>query len=269
MRIVSKLFSLPETKTLSLDDPQTTYIRKKIIKKKVFLRRIYFSWYSQIIRALPAGVDIQELKILEIGSGPGFLKDLLPEIITSEVFPVPGVDMVLDAQRLPFDSDYLDAIVMTDVFHHIPNIDEFLNEATRCLKYGGVIVMIEPWNNFWAKFVYSQFHHEPFDVHNKSWTLESMQEFSARQTSGPLTRANGALPWIVFARDRHKFSDKYPALEIREIVPQMPLSYILSGGLSMRSLSPGFLFPVFRLLEVFMLERFWGMFARIEVVKRR
>jgi len=39
----------------------------------------------------------------------------------------------------------LRAIVMTDVLHHIPNVESFFAEAARCVRPGGVIVMIEPW----------------------------------------------------------------------------------------------------------------------------
>jgi ubiquinone/menaquinone biosynthesis C-methylase UbiE len=62
---------------------------------------------------------------LEIGSGAGFLKTYIPSLFTSEVMEVKNVDLVADATQLPFPNDSLDAIVMTDVLHHIPSPKEF------------------------------------------------------------------------------------------------------------------------------------------------
>ena len=67
--------------------------------------------------------------------------------------------------------------------------------------------MIEPWNNPWAKWVYQNLHHEPFDP-NAGWTLPA---------SGPLSGANGALPWILFERDRKKFEQHFIGWSIKEI----------------------------------------------------
>lgn len=75
--------------------------------------------------------------VLELGSGAGFFKTYCPRAIASEVFRMPGVDVVADACNLPFLENSLDAIVMTDVFHHIPHVSLFLTEAARCIRPGG------------------------------------------------------------------------------------------------------------------------------------
>src|SRR5215471_18288800 len=61
--------------------------------------------------------------------------------------------------------------------------------------------------------------------------------------------ANGALPWLVFVRDRKLLEIKFPELEIETIEPMMPLRYLLSGGVSMRSLVPGVLYGPCKALE--------------------
>ena len=50
------------------------------------------------------------------------------------------------------------------------------------------------------------------------------------QGKGDLSDANGALPWIVFVRDRKKFEKLYPILKILETIPHTPIKYLLSGG---------------------------------------
>jgi ubiquinone/menaquinone biosynthesis C-methylase UbiE len=140
----------------------------------------------------------------------------------------------LDGQQLPFKDESLRAIVMTDVFHHLPKPREFFGESIRCLHSGGVIMMIEPWVTPWSKFVYKRFHSEPFVQEAPDW------EFSR---SGPLSGANGANPWIIFARDRDKFSKEFKELQVMSIRPIMPLRYLLSGGVSLRTSMPGGTYP--------------------------
>ena len=62
---------------------------------------------------------------LELGSGSGFLKDFVPDLITSEIFHCPEIDVVLNGMELPFADGAFADIVMIDVFHHIPQPRRF------------------------------------------------------------------------------------------------------------------------------------------------
>lgn len=252
MSIIRRIFEHPLTRGLSVDDPRTTLLRRKIIQDKAFLRSLYVEWYNVIIGMLP-----NKNRVLELGSGAGFLKKFLPNVITSEIMETSGVDLIADACDLPFRVGALEAIVMTDVFHHIPDVKRFFDEASRCIRPGGKIVMIEPWCNWWSKRVYMHLHSEPFDT-DGDWSIPK---------SGPLSGANGALPWIIFQRDRELFEQRYPQWCIKSIRSIMPFSYILSGGVSMRSLIPGFMYQPVRLLERILRQEHWGMFAVIELDK--
>ncbi len=247
----------PLTKGLEIDDPHTTELRRRIIHEKEFLRRIYVEWYRAIASAIPTG----EGDVLELGSGAGFLQNFIPGLITSEVFKCSNASIVLDGCFLPFSNGVLKAIVMTDVFHHISQPREFLKEATRCVGEGGVLVMIEPWVTPWSQWVYQKLHHEPFRPHAKVW------EFSR---SGPLSGANGALPWIIFKRDRSLFEQEFPGWKIQMIKLGMPFRYLVSGGVSLRSLMPGWAFVFWHTLEKAL--RPWmqnlAMFAQI-VLQRK
>src|SRR5439155_7062924 len=201
-----------------------------------FLRQIYEEWYRAIAATLPPG----EGAVLELGAGGGFMSDLVPDLIASELFYCPNIRAVLDGLRLPFVAKTLRGIVMTDVLHHLPQPRLFFAEATRCVRPGGVVVMIEPWVTPWSRFVYSRLHHEPFQPEALSWELP---------TKGPLSDANGALPWILFARDRSKFEQEFPHWQIELIKPIMPFRYLLSGGVSLRTLVPGWSFRLWREVE--------------------
>ena len=136
------------------------------------------------------------------------LQKTLPELISTEVFFYSNIDLAMDGRFFPISDSSLRAILMTDVFHHIPNAHLFFQEALRVLKPGGRICMIEPWVSPWSRWVMSRFHHEPMDIKTNEWSFPS---------NGPLSSSNQALPWIVFERDLSKFQSDYKNFIILKI----------------------------------------------------
>lgn len=235
-----------------LDSPAITERRREIILSKPFLRRIYEEWYTQIGAYVPEGPG----KVLEIGSGPGFFHRHLPELITSDFIGVKHVSVVLDARALPFESGALRGVVATDVLHHVNRPRSFFAETARCVRAGGRIVLIEPWNSAWSGWIYRHLHHEPFVPEAAEW------EFA---TTGPLSGANGALPWIMFERDLEQLQNEFPQWRLISLQPFMPLRYLLSGGFTAPALVPAFTFGFWRRVDGFLsrLSREMSMFALI------
>ena len=248
---LAEILAHPLTKGMSVDDPRTTDLRAQIVREKNFLRHIYEAWYKLLIDYIPQGDDA----IVEIGSGAGFLKEICKELVTSEVFFIPKVDIIFNAMSMPFKAGALRATLLVDVLHHIPDPSLFFAEAARCVQSGGRCLLVEPWNTRWSRWVYQHLHHEPFDP-NGNWSIPS---------SGPLSGANSALPWILFERDRELFSQRFPEWRISCILPMMPVVYLVSGGISMRSFVPGWSYKLFRGMETCIanLDRKFGMFAFI------
>lgn len=247
---LNRLLAHPKLRGLCVDDPKSTALRKQVIQENRFLLQIYREWYGLISRSLPAGDD----PVLELGSGGGFLSEHVPGLISSEVFFLPGVSVVCDGQRLPFADGSLRAIAMTNVLHHLPRVSRFFSEAERCVRPGGVVTMIEPWVSAWSRRIYRTFHEEPFDIGVRDWDFPP---------SGPLSGANDALPWILFSRDATVFGDRHPAWRVKTITPLTPFAYLVSGGVSLRQLMPGWSYPAWRLLERGFDTARWAMFAHI------
>ena len=236
MSILTRWLDHPLTRGLDLDDPRTTQLRRQILAEKRFLHRIYKEWYGLLAASLPSG----EGAVLELGAGAGFLADHIPKLKRSEVFYVPGIDLVLDGLALPFAASSLRGIVMTNVLHHLPRPLRFFAEAARAVRPGGVVALIEPWVTPWSRWVYTHLHHEPFHPEAQSWEIPA---------GGPLSGANGALPWILFQRDRERFEREAPEWRVRSITPIMPFRYLVSGGVSLRGLTPAATFPLWKGLE--------------------
>ena len=241
---------------IPLDAPERTLLHKEIIYSKHFLKQLYLEWYGAFTdeySKLPRG------KVVELGSGGGFLRELIPEIISSDILPLPGNGLTFSALDMPFDEGSVSALFMLDTFHHIPDARKFLSEVSRVLKTDGKIMMIEPANSIWGRFIYSNFHHEPFNPRG-SWQIPD---------SGPLSGANGALPWIVFIRDKDEFQQLFPELVIEEITFHTPLRYLLSGGVSFRQVVPDWSFGFFKKTDRLLtaISSQLSMFMTIKILK--
>lgn len=243
---------------MNVDDPRTTERRREIIRRKRFLRRLYEEWYGLLRNRLPE----VEGTIVELGTGAGFMKEWIPGLTTTDVQPIEGVDLVLPADgRLPFADASLRAIVMTDVLHHLNDVRHFFREATRIIKPGGAVVMIEPWLTPWSRLVYHRLHSEPCQPEAAQWEIPCQ---------GPLSGANSALPWILFERDRDLFEREFPEWSQAVIEPLMPFAYLLSGGVSLRSFAPSWAYGLCRAIERKLghLQQRMAMFALITLIHR-
>jgi hypothetical protein len=82
-----------------IDSVERTLEHLKLIKNKSFLRRIYLDWYNWFLKIIPG---LPDGKIIELGSGGGFLKELAPEVICSDIIDLPHIDMRFSALKMPF-----------------------------------------------------------------------------------------------------------------------------------------------------------------------
>jgi SAM-dependent methyltransferase len=242
-----------------LDSPERVhFIRSRIEEKrslKAWYRENYEKFKAVVALCPPAGV------VLEIGSGGGFLKEVVPETQTSDILAYEDMDLQVDATRLPFQENSVRAVFMLNVFHHIPDVAAFLRECERCLVPGGRVFIVDQYPGLIGGTIYRHFHHEPFVAETEEWRFQS---------SGALSSANGALAWMVFERDRKKFETLYKTLRIARFEPHSPLRYWLTGGLKNWSLLPKSLFSAATRLDSLLIKTTpkFGSFVDIEIVKQ-
>ena len=241
-----------------IDSPDASIEHSRLIRSKGFLHRIYSDHYRFFERELSSSAAAGDT--IELGSGGGFIKEIIPGTITSDVVVLPSIDLAFSAQALPFSDQSLRGIMMINVLHHIQNVRDFFREAERTLTPGGKLLMVEPSATPFARFIYSNFHHEPFDTAQSDWALPP---------GGRLSMANDALPWIVFCRDRAKFEAEFPKLSIRQIQCCMPFSYILSGGVSRPQMVPSWSYSAVSGIEKALtpFNPYLGLFMRIVVAR--
>ena len=229
-------------KTSALQDidpssPEYLSIQRDLILSRPLVKKNYLDWYRYMTNGIASyGTSSATLQV-ELGSGGGFLKDIVPDVVTSDVQPVKGVDLVIDGRKLPFDDNSVKAIYMTHVLHHIPDVESFFTEARRTLAVGGVIAMIEVAATPFARFFFDRFHPEPFLPNVESWSFNQ---------SDAMLDSNQALSWIVFKRDIERFRLLFPELEVCETKLLPWFSYFVSGGVTKPYLIPDWCAPLVR-----------------------
>lgn len=134
---------------------ETLERHRRILRGRPELREAY----RELLARLLAEVGDRR-PILEVGAGPGFLKECCPDLIATDVVASPWIDAACDAGHLPFRDGAIGAVVLLDVLHHLPRPMECLREVSRALRPGGRVVAIEPWITPFSYLLYRWLHHE-------------------------------------------------------------------------------------------------------------
>ena len=224
-------------------------------KLNIALGILYKEWYELISHQLCDSVGMN----LELGCGASFIDKIIKNIIKSDVFLNSNTDLRIDAMEVGLKyENQISNLILVNVFHHISNPELFLKSAEKSLLSGGRIIMIEPSNNIWSRFVYKLVGHEKFDPEQINWYFES---------NDPLLDSNQALSWIIFKRDYKKFKKLFPEFSLLKKKSMMPFSYLLSGGHTYNTKVGGIIIKIIRKLERSFFDNQFGIFDLICIEK--
>lgn len=201
---------------MTVIDRRTAENRQQWQRKPV-LRAIYGDLYDRMAAQCVAG------STLEIGGGSGNFKAFAADVVTSDVTFAPWLDVVADAQRLPFAAHSLSNIVMFDVLHHLEFPRLFFAEAGRILRPGGRIVMVEPAITPISWPFYRFVHPEPMRMR------EDPLRDGVPGRRDPFA-ANQAFPTLLVGRHRRRLAALFPCLHLKKVEWLSLFAYPLSGG---------------------------------------
>jgi len=235
----------PRVKDSNLDRDSCDLLKvhSEIIKNKKMIKHVFQEFYSlcvELDKSYLTGFG----KTIEIGSGVSFIKETYPNIVTSDVKNYEGVDMVVDAQNMPFIDNEIHAFYGINCFHHFPKPNKFFAEIVRTLKPGGGVVLIEPYYGYLSDKIHTKIHKDEFfDKQQLAWE-------TGQCSNQYMTGANQALSYIIFNRDKKIFEERFPELEIVYCsVLNNYIRYLVSGGVNFKQLMPDFLEGLLKVFE--------------------
>ena len=176
---------------------------REVWEKKQSIRLLYRDFHRQLLENCPGG------PVLDIGGGTAHIKEFRPDVVSADILPFPGIDVVADAHRLPFSDGIFAGAIMLDVLHHLERPIEFLQEASRVLKPGGRLAMMEPAMTLLARQFYHYVHEEPVEMYADPFAAVTIDP-----KRDPFD-ANQAIPTLLFATAsaRNRLEQAIPSLD--------------------------------------------------------
>jgi SAM-dependent methyltransferase len=199
---------------------------REIWERKPALRAVYADIYRRIIAAAVPGPT------LEIGGGSGNLKQYTRDIVSTDILPAAWLDLVCDAQQLPFADASFANIAMVDVLHHIEHPLRLFKEAERVLCPGGRLIFCEPGITPFSGLFYRVFHREPVDM-----SADPLAVGTISADKDPYD-SNQAIPTLLVGRYREALHALVPGLTLASLHRFSFLAYPLSGGFQSWCLLP-------------------------------
>jgi SAM-dependent methyltransferase len=199
---------------------------RDIWERKPALRAVYDDFCARMAAEMVPG------RTLEVGGGSGNLKALVPDAVTTDIRFAPWLDLVCDAQQLPFAPASFSNVMMIDVLHHIEFPLHALREFHRVLRAQGRLVVCEPAITPLSGVFYRLFHEEPVDM-----TADPLRTGTVSANKDPWD-SNQAIPSLLTGRFRERLAALLPGLELIKLERFSFLAYPLSGGFQPWSLLP-------------------------------
>jgi SAM-dependent methyltransferase len=209
-------------------------------QKKPILQTIYREFH-RLIAAQLSGLAAP--LIVELGSGIGNIKEVIPNCLRTDLFPNPWLDQVENAYQLSFADGTVSDLILFDVFHHLHYPGTALQEFKRVLRSKGRVLIFDPYISLLGALVYGFFHPEQMAYQNKIvWSAP--QGWSATQPD--YYAAQGNATRIFFGKELSSLSSDWTVVHRQRF---SALAYIASGGYSRPQLYPDQVYPLLRAIE--------------------
>jgi SAM-dependent methyltransferase len=234
---------------------------RRVWERNASLRALYAELYGRVANELPPAALG---RWVEIGSGPGFAREFIPDIELTDLVRAPWHDGEASAEALPYADGTVGALVLFDVLHHVPSPRRFFAEAVRVLPPGGRIVLCEPYISPVSYPVYKFLHEEPVNM-----GVDPLATYDGHGARDPF-ESNQGIPTLLFQRRPEAFAAAFPSLSVRSVSYTSGLSMPASGGFSHGPFLPFAIWSLWHKLDVRLPSALmrWLAFRMLIVIER-
>jgi SAM-dependent methyltransferase len=229
-------------------------------RRKPLLQAVYRGFHERIASRLDRSIPGL---VVELGSGMGSIKEVIPDCVTTDLFPNPWLDRQENAYRLGFADGSVSNLILFDVWHHLRYPGTALAEFRRVLALGGRVIIFDPAISLTGRLVYGLFHHEPIGM-GLPITWDAPAGFNPDDAD--YFAAQGAATRVFWRREAPQ---RLEGWELLEATPLPAFEYFATGGFSGPQLGVRGAFKLWRGLDR-TFSRWPNLFAaRLLVVLKR
>ncbi len=187
---------------------------------KPVLREIYREFHRLLARYLSAVPG----ETVEIGSGIGNIKEVIPHCVRTDIFDNPWIDRLESIYRLTMPDNSVSNLILFDVFHHLEFPLDALDDCRRVLSSGGRLLVFDHAMSA-AGLLFSKIVHHERAGFLKGYVLRAE---ASSQLTAPSYYADHANAFRIFER---RFGELLqPSWQKVAVVKLPALKWLFSGG---------------------------------------
>jgi SAM-dependent methyltransferase len=180
---------------------------------------------------------------VELGSGIGNIRDVIPDCICTDLFAHPWIDQVENAYALSFADASVANLILFDVFHHLRYPGTALREFRRALAPGGRVIILEPCISSLGWFAYGICHREDVAI-RKPIEWEAPDDWSPNQVDYYAAQGNATRIFL-----RAAYAPRLRDWRMVVVRRYAAISYVFSGGYAGPQLYPAAAYPFMRAVD--------------------
>lgn len=153
--------------------------------------------------------------VLNLGSGP---RRIHPQVLNIDIVPFSEVDIIANAEKLPFPDNSVDAVLSESLLEHVSDPQAAVMEMTRVLKPGGIIYASTPF--------LTPFHASPDDFNR--WTKSGLRVIFKEYE--PVEEGTDGGPWSALLVFLAYWLGSLFSLGSKRLAPFFGLAFMLILG---------------------------------------
>lgn len=110
----------PSVKNVDVDGGDRLRVHSRMLAKKPILKKVFTEFhhtFDRLDKKFLSGTGAR----IEIGAGVAPIRDSYPDVLATDIVPGPGIDHILDAEKMDLPDRSVRVLFGQNCFHHFPH----------------------------------------------------------------------------------------------------------------------------------------------------